>query len=55
MANDYEVCPECNFGAMTSQLKKSKGICPSCKKWNVLKDKAPTDAEVAEVKAFRRG
>ena len=38
MANDYDVCPNCNFGALQSQFKKTKGVCPKCKAYNVLKD-----------------
>lgn len=49
MTNDYELCPNCDFGAMTSQFKKTKGICPKCKKYNVLEDRDATSEEIAVV------
>jgi len=50
MANDYEVCSNCDFGALTSQFKKTKGICPKCKTYNVLQDREATVEEVAQSK-----
>lgn len=55
MSNDYTVCSECGFGALEYQFKKTKGICPKCKKWNVLNDSVADSKVVSEHKFLNGG